>query len=222
MTLSLSHAAVISKMTATIMSPSFIAVWQWNIWIQHIFFKKLKKIGFMVDKHFSRMRWKGFKDNKDYDIWLPWDYWKLVKSSKAGSKCQQLKRNFWNLFCSMLYCIMVVWNDYLFIFLTKMSYFTSQEVRNPVQIIKYVELSRFQSILKLSVTFIENLFTLKPFIGDFYKFRLVTKWGAIHISNFLLCLNIDYIVWFVLKAIFCWWLIFHLQNCFGNRKIYPF
>ena len=48
-------------------------------------------------------------------------------------------------------------------FLTKMSYFTSQNVENPVQIIKYVELSKFQSILKLKVTFVEHLFTLKPF-----------------------------------------------------------
>ena len=48
-------------------------------------------------------------------------------------------------------------------FLTKMSYFTSQNVGNPVQIIKYVELSRFQPILKLKVTFVESLFTLKPF-----------------------------------------------------------
>ena len=34
-------------------------------------------------------------------------------------------------------------------FLTKMSYFTSQDVENPVQIIEYDELSRFQPILKL-------------------------------------------------------------------------
>ena len=44
-----------------------------------------------------------------------------------------------------------------------MSYFTSQNDGNPVQIIKYVELSRFQPILKLEVTFVESLFTLKPF-----------------------------------------------------------
>ena len=37
-----------------------------------------------------------------------------------------------------------------------MSYFTTQEVGNPMQIIKYVELPRFQPIL-----------TLKTFIGDF-------------------------------------------------------
>ena len=51
--------------------------------------------------------------------------------------------------------------------LTKMSYFSSQEVENPVQIIKYDELSRFQPILKLSVTFVESLFTLKPFLVIF-------------------------------------------------------
>ena len=50
-------------------------------------------------------------------------------------------------------------------FLTKMLYYTSQEVGNPVQIIKYmyVELSRFQPILRNAVTFVESLFTLKPF-----------------------------------------------------------
>ena len=34
-------------------------------------------------------------------------------------------------------------------------------VRNTVQIIKYVELSRIQPTLKLLVTFVESLFTLK-------------------------------------------------------------
>ena len=58
------------------------------------------------------------------------------------------------------------------IIFTKMSYFTSQEVGNPVQVIKYVNLSRFQPILKLKVTFVGNLVTLKPFFGDFYEFRL--------------------------------------------------
>ena len=56
-----------------------------------------------------------------------------------------------------------------------MSYFTSQEVENPVQIIKYDELSRFKPILKLKVTFVENLFIFKPFVGDFCTFRFVTK-----------------------------------------------
>ena len=48
-------------------------------------------------------------------------------------------------------------------FSTKMSYFTSQNIGNPVQIIKNVELSRLQPILKLKVTFVVSLFTLKPF-----------------------------------------------------------
>ena len=55
-----------------------------------------------------------------------------------------------------------------------MSYFTSQEVGNPVQVIKCVELSRFQPFLKLSVTFVESLFTLKPFkavLGDLYMWQ---------------------------------------------------
>ena len=53
----------------------------------------------------------------------------------------------------------VAWNDYSLIFMTKSSYFTSQEVGNPVQIIKNVELSRFQAILQNPVTFVESLFT---------------------------------------------------------------
>ena len=65
-------------------------------------------------------------------------------------------------------------------FLTKMSYFNEHNIGNPVQIIKYVELSILQHILKFKVTFVESLFTLKPFklfIGNFHKIRFVTKWG---------------------------------------------
>ena len=47
----------------------------------------------------------------------------------------------------------VVWNDYLLIF-DKNVIFTSQEVGNPVQIIKNVKCSRFQPILKNPVTFV--------------------------------------------------------------------
>ena len=45
----------------------------------------------------------------------------------------------------------------------------------PSKVIKCVELPRFQPILKLSVTSVESLFTLKLFISDLYKFRFVTK-----------------------------------------------
>ena len=55
-------------------------------------------------------------------------------------------------------------------FLTKMSYFTSQEVVNPLLIIKNVELSRFQLTLQNPVTFIESLFTLKPFKAVYLRF----------------------------------------------------
>ena len=48
-------------------------------------------------------------------------------------------------------------------FLAKMSYLTLQNFGNPVKIIRYVELSRFQPFLKLKVTFVECLFTLRPF-----------------------------------------------------------
>ena len=48
-------------------------------------------------------------------------------------------------------------------FVTKMSYFTSQEVGNPVQMIKYVKISRWTTLLNLQVTFVERLFILKPF-----------------------------------------------------------
>ena len=44
-----------------------------------------------------------------------------------------------------------------------MSCFTLQKVGNPVQIIKYVKLLRFQPILGLLVTFVEILFISKPF-----------------------------------------------------------
>ena len=47
----------------------------------------------------------------------------------------------------------------LFDFFDKMSYFTSQEVGNPAQIIKNVELLRVQAILQKPVTFVESLFT---------------------------------------------------------------
>ena len=44
-----------------------------------------------------------------------------------------------------------------------MSYFPSQNVRNQVQMIKYVEISRFQSILKLDIAFVVSLLFLKLF-----------------------------------------------------------
>ena len=70
--------------------------------------------------------------------------------------------------------ITVVWNEYLLIFWPKCNILL--EVGNAVQIIKHVEILRFKPILKLLGTFVGNLFTLKPFISDFW-FRFVTKWG---------------------------------------------
>ena len=55
----------------------------------------------------------------------------------------------------------------IYYFFDQMSYFTTQEVGNPMQIIKYVELPRFQPILKHYFNFVGSLFTLKTFIGDF-------------------------------------------------------
>ena len=80
-------------------------------------------------------------------------HWKLKEWAKSDWECT------------------VVWNDYLLNFLTKVSYFTSQEVGNPVQVIKCVESPRFQPILKLSVTFVETLFTFKPF-------KAVYRWSV--------------------------------------------
>ena len=48
-------------------------------------------------------------------------------------------------------------------FLTKKSNFTSENVGNLVLVSKYVKLTRFQPILKLYITLVEILFTLKPF-----------------------------------------------------------
>ena len=50
-------------------------------------------------------------------------------------------------------------NDYFMIFVPKMSYFTLEEVGNPVQILKNDELSRFQAIMQKPGTFVESLFT---------------------------------------------------------------
>ena len=75
-----------------------------------------------------------------------------------------------------------------------MSHFTShaQNVGNPVQIVKYVELSKFQPIIKLKVTFGKSLFTEKPFKGvailtnlDFWKNE-----GASH--DFKLLIMLEY------------------------------
>ena len=84
----------------------------------------------------------------------------------------------------------VVWNDYLLIFWPKCHISLHKLVGNPVQMIIYVKLSRFQLILKLQITFVESLFTSKPFIGDFYKFRFVTKWGCY--SYFKLLIMLEY------------------------------
>ena len=83
-------------------------------------------------------------------------------------------------------------------FLTKVSYFTSQEVGNNVQIIIYVKLSSFQPILNLS----HFWWTIIHFKAAYWWFLQIQMWqneGAIHISNYWLCLNIDYVVWFVMK-----------------------
>ena len=45
--------------------------------------------------------------------------------------------------------------------------------------------------------FFDSLFTLKLIIGDFYKFRSVAKCGRYSFVKLWLCLNIDYVVWFV-------------------------
>ena len=51
-----------------------------------------------------------------------------------------------------------------------MPYFTSQNVGYPVQIITFVELIRFQPILKREVTFVESLLTLKLFKAVYWGF----------------------------------------------------
>ena len=90
-------------------------------------------------------------------------------------------------------------------FLTKMSYVTSQNIGNPVQIIKYVGLYRFQPILKLKATFVESWFTLKLFKAVYWWFlqiQICDKLRALFIiSNYWLCSNIDNVVWLVLKVI---------------------
>ena len=76
-------------------------------------------------------------------------------------------------------------------FLTKMSYFTSQEVGNPVQTIKYVELLRFQHILKLFKVLecVKSRFCWKfiPLRSRLLAICTNSDWrqneGAIHISN---------------------------------------
>ena len=70
-----------------------------------------------------------------------------------------------------------------------------KEVGNPLQIFKHVKTSSFQPILKLLVTFVGSLFTLKPFIGEFYIFSFWQNEGAILISNNWLCLNLCCCAW---------------------------
>ena len=53
----------------------------------------------------------------------------------------------------------VVRNDYLMILVTKMSYMTSQEVRNRVQIIKKYWIVKVSRHSENQVTFVESLFT---------------------------------------------------------------
>ena len=100
-------------------------------------------------------------------------------------------------------------------FMTKMSYFTSQNVGNPVQIIKYVQLPRFLSF------FVERLFTLKPFKAVYCWFlpiQICDKLRTLFIiSNNWLCLNINYMLFdFVLKVIN----IFKVHIRFQKSRIY--
>ena len=52
----------------------------------------------------------------------------------------------------------VVWNDYVLIFSQKCHILFHKKVGNSLQIIKYINLSRFQHILKLKVNFVESSF----------------------------------------------------------------
>ena len=73
-----------------------------------------------------------------------------------------------------------------------MSYFVSQEVRNLIQLIKYVKLSSCPPILTHKVTLVESFkffFTFKPFIDDFYKFRYVIKWKRYSYVKLLIMLE---------------------------------
>ena len=54
--------------------------------------------------------------------------------------------------------------------------------------------------LKTFSHFCWNFIHFYLFISDFYKFRFVANEGAIHISNYWLCLKIDYVVWFVSES----------------------
>ena len=72
-----------------------------------------------------------------------------------------------------------------------MSYFTSQKVGNPVQVIKYVDLSKFQPILKL---LLEIYSLLSCFLvifanSDCDKMRALSIFQIIDYQ-----LNIDYVV----------------------------
>ena len=88
-------------------------------------------------------------------------------------------------------------------YLNRMSYSTPHEV-GPVQIIKYVEWSRFQAILKLEATSCFKSLHFKAIIllAIFTNSDLWQNEGAFHISNYWPCLNIDHVVWFVLKVIY--------------------
>ena len=69
-----------------------------------------------------------------------------------------------------------------------MWYFTLQEVWNPMQIIKNVELSRFQAILQTQSLLFESLFSrLKRFICNFLQIQTCDKMRALFIFQ-----NIDY------------------------------
>ena len=86
----------------------------------------------------------------------------------------------------------VVWNDYLLIVWPKCNILHYVIVKNTVKIIKHVDILRFRPILKLLVSFVSSLFTFKPLIGDFYKFRFVTKWGCY--SYFKLLIMLEYLL----------------------------
>ena len=74
-----------------------------------------------------------------------------------------------------------------------MSYVSPQEVANPVQITKYVELLRFQHILKLC-HFCWKFIHFKAVYWWFLQIQICEKMRVLIIFKI-----IDYAVWFVLK-----------------------
>ena len=96
----------------------------------------------------------------------------------------------------------VVWNDYLLIFWPNVIFYFTRSWKPNANINQICWITKVSTHSKTLIQFSWKFIYFKDVYWWFFKnLDLWQNEGAIHISNYWLCLNVDYVVWFVLKLI---------------------